>query len=107
LGKAVPIRSVGVRCLQVTPVGIFMPKKVVFSVSDDGRTFRTVAEAKPRTGEREAGPVPEVLSGTLEDVRARYVRIQAANIGTIPDWHHAKGAKAWLFVDEVLVNPEE
>jgi hypothetical protein len=27
------------------------------------------------------------------------------NIGTIPAGHRAAGQKAWLFTDEVLINP--
>jgi len=26
-------------------------------------------------------------------------------VDTIPAWHAAKGLKAWLFVDEIAVNP--
>ena len=34
---------------------------------------------------------------------ARYVRIVARNVGTCPPWHPGAGGKAWLFVDEIIV----
>jgi hypothetical protein len=40
------------------------------------------------------------------DLSGCYVRLQAHNIGLIPAGNPATGAKAWLFVDEVLVNSE-
>ena len=45
------------------------------------------------------------LSTKIEPIEARYIRVNATSLGTIPDWHSAKGRKAWLFVDEILVNP--
>ncbi|HSG67507.1 MAG TPA: sulfatase [Bacteroidales bacterium] len=38
------------------------------------------------------------------NIQARFVRVLAKNTGTCPDWHPGKGEKAWLFVDEVVVN---
>ena len=35
--------------------------------------------------------------------RARYVRLHAEPLGTIPDWHAAAGKTAWLFADELIV----
>ena len=40
------------------------------------------------------------------DTKARYVRVRGRTIGTIPAEHKAAGQPAWLFVDEILVNPE-
>jgi hypothetical protein len=30
--------------------------------------------------------------------------MEAKNIGVCPDWHPGKGEKAWIFVDEIIVN---
>jgi hypothetical protein len=40
------------------------------------------------------------------DSQGRYVRVHAENVGKIPGWHRAAGRRAWLFVDEILVNPK-
>ena len=39
------------------------------------------------------------------DTQGRYIRVHAENVGEIPDWHRATGRRAWLFADEILVNP--
>ena len=39
----------------------------------------------------------------VDNVQARYVRVVAKNIGTIPDWHPGAGGKAWIFADEIIV----
>jgi hypothetical protein len=33
----------------------------------------------------------------------RYIKVRAKNIGACPDWHPGSGGKAWLFVDEIMV----
>lgn len=38
-----------------------------------------------------------------QNTRARYLKIRAKNIGICPEWHGGSGGKAWLFVDEVMV----
>jgi hypothetical protein len=39
----------------------------------------------------------------LAEKEARFVRIKARNVGICPDWHPGAGGKAWLFVDEIVV----
>jgi len=89
---------------QSVPVGVFLPKEVELAVSDDGKTFRTVARLKPPISPREKGPLNYRFVADRLDVRGRYVRVHATNLGVIPDWHPAKGRKAWLFADEIMVN---
>jgi hypothetical protein len=33
-----------------------------------------------------------------------YIKIVAKPLPKLPGWHAAKGQKAWLFADEILVN---
>jgi hypothetical protein len=35
------------------------------------------------------------------------VRVRARSLGVLPPGHPAAGVAAWLFADEVLVNPEQ
>ncbi|MBI3189190.1 MAG: hypothetical protein HYZ33_00935 [Ignavibacteriales bacterium] len=41
------------------------------------------------------------FSAELKNQKARFVRVQAKNVGRCPEWHKGKGEKAWLFVDEI------
>jgi len=105
LGKRSTVNRLGAAFLQSTGVGIFLPRRVEFAVSDDGNTFNTVATVTPKISEREPGPLRSVLIADELVTQGRYVRVRAENVGEIPDWHRAAGRRAWLFVDEILVNP--
>lgn len=107
LGEPIPVRRLAGDFLQWVAMGIFLPREVVFSVSDDGKTFRPVATVANETPANQSGQFTKTLSAELKDVTARYVRVRAKNLATIPDWHPARGRGAWLFVDEILVNPAE
>ena len=37
-------------------------------------------------------------------LKARYVKIAAKNLGVCPAWHPGAGGKAWLFMDEIIIN---
>jgi hypothetical protein len=43
------------------------------------------------------------FSASMKTIKARYVRVKAENIGVCPKWHSGAGNKAWLFVDEIMV----
>lgn len=105
LGAPVTVRELAIQCLQSTGVGIYLPTCVRFEVSEEGGTYRQVAEvpASPKT--TEAGPACVRLSADGLNVRARYIRVHAKNLGVIPAGLRAAGNPAWLFVDEVIVNP--
>jgi hexosaminidase len=102
LGAPTDFSRVQVGFLETIPSWIFLPTAMTISVSDDGRSFRTLKE--------DEYPVPKVSHapkivtwGTETRARARYVRVQARNVGLCPPWHAGKGDKAWLFVDEIIV----
>ena len=71
---------------------------------EDGATFRPAGTATHRVPATEAGPLGRTLRVENLAVKARYVRVVAENVGTIPKGQPAAGARAWLFADELLVN---
>ena len=107
LGAPTEIVRLGVGALQSTQLGIYLPARVEFSVSDDGETFTPVAEVTPQRQPQATGVARELmLSAPLADVRARQVRARIINLGTIPAGLPAAGARAWMFLDELVVNPK-
>lgn len=106
LNAPTEIRSLGANFLQSTKVGIFLPKQVEFAVSADGRQFEVVSTVKPGTPPTEPGPLTAVLEAKGLKARARYVRVRAANFGTLPEQVRPGAVPAWLFVDEIMVNRE-
>lgn len=39
----------------------------------------------------------------IEPVKTQYLKIKISNIGQSPEWHEGAGKKAWLFVDEIMI----
>lgn len=106
LGAEMDLAEMGADFLQSTKLGIFLPKQVELAVSADGREFEVVATVKPTTPPTEHGPLSVTLAAKGLKAKGRYVRVRATNFGTLPDWVRAGAVPAWLFVDEIVVNPK-
>ena len=95
-----PLSIVGAGFCQDARSWIWMPREVRFSVSSDGETFREVAVIP--TGVAENDMTIQVWNcEAAVDVQARYVKVYAKNIGTIPQWHPGAGYPGFIFIDEI------
>jgi alpha-L-fucosidase len=102
LGEQKSISSVRLSCLQDQNSWIFLPASIRLLTSTDGEHFVTTAEWKAET--RPSGTVEsEEIALIFNPKICRYLRIQANNIGTCPEWHKGAGGKAWLFADEIII----
>jgi hypothetical protein len=113
LGQPVAIQELSVHALTTSEAWIFYPRKVDFAVSSDGRTYTKVATVKTSKADLETeDPEDRFLKATGLTATGRYVRVSAERYGELPDWHQGHGGadgyegQAWLFIDEVLVNPK-
>ena len=106
LGEPVEIGAVSCRFLQSTAAWIWLPRVMEVNLSDDGRTFRPFATADHEVDVRAGGRRVEELTAAAPADRARFVRVRARSLGKCPSWHPGAGAPAWLFADEIRVNPE-
>ena len=103
LGAIVSVSNVTAHFLQDHHAWIFGPKAVQFEISEDGKTFMSIG--------RFDMPVPTAaqevkileFAQPVTSAKVRYIRVFAHNTGICPDWHIGKGGKAWLFVDEIVV----
>jgi hypothetical protein len=97
------IDRVALGCLQDNNSWIFFPRRVEFDFSNDGTTFGDI-----RIVENSIDPKDEKVQikeyGADFALDARYVRVRAKGLGVCPDWHKGAGSKAWLFVDEIILN---
>jgi hypothetical protein len=82
---------------------IFLPREVVFSVSDDGRNFKRIADIVNDLPVTNSELLVKRFSSKIDNVQARYLKVFAKNVGVCPPWHKGAGGKAWLFVDEVVI----
>ncbi len=103
LTKETTIHQISAGFLEDTPVWIFLPEYVKYYVSQDGKTFRQVAEIKNDVDARKAPVMVKHFTAKLNGVKAKYLKIVAKNIGICPPWHPGAGGKAWVFVDEVSI----
>ena len=105
LGEPVELREISGSFLQDTHVGIFLPRRIEYLAGNDLASLRSLGTVTPMADEKVAGPLKESLTVKNLNQRAQYVEVRIQNIRKIPSWHSAAGQKAWLFVDEIVINP--
>lgn len=96
LGSNQKINHIAARFLTYKLKNIFLPTSVEFSVSDDGKIFRTAGTINMDQGVNDRYDCWIDIADTGElNENARFIRVYAINaIGQ------------WIFSDEILVNPE-
>jgi hypothetical protein len=105
LGKTVEIRCIRAGFLQDVRSWIFLPDEIHFYLSRDGDSFEEIDVVNvPVLEEMKEASLEDFYIDT-EGRPARFVRVKALNVGTCPEWHPGNGAEAWLFADEIQVNP--
>ena len=82
---------------------IFLPENIEVSLSEDGKTFAAPQLYKNTVPANKDGRIIEEFKVNFQNQKAQFIRLKAKNIGVCPSWHGGAGGKAWLFVDEVVV----
>ena len=102
LGASKPLQRLALGCLQDENAWIFMPLRVRFYASDDGQEFRELGVVENEISPRQHGAVIRDFQLPV-NTTARYLRVKAENRGLCPDFHKGAGGKAWIFVDEIVL----
>lgn len=106
LGEATLIRKVSVSFLSDTNSWVFFPRHVEIKTSqnginyDNGTRFDNLDEMMDPMN-RSGKEINTLRAGFMK--KARYIKINARNIGVCPPGHPGAGGKAWIFVDEIVV----
>jgi len=103
MGRNRNIHRISATFLQDQRSWIFMPERVELSVSSKNYDFRTIAIIENNTADKLPDPVIQEFSKDGMKAGARYIRIRAINRKTCPEWHVGAGEKAWIFIDEIVV----
>ncbi|MBI9066843.1 MAG: GH92 family glycosyl hydrolase [Salinivirgaceae bacterium] len=103
LGKVINIKKLELSCLQDSRSWIFMPNKVEFFISLNGKEFQKVGEAFPKTKVEDYQVKTELLSVDIKNENAKYIRVVAHNQDLVPEWHLGAGNPRWVFVDELFI----
>ena len=92
LEKETPIKEVNADFMQICGPGVFMPKQVIVSISNDGKEFTELAKVDHQVVKDDA--VTFKTFGWTGEANARYVRYQAS---------HDDNFGGFLFVDEIVI----
>ena len=103
LGKELSFSKITAGFMAAPGSWIFLPDRVIFSVSADGTSFTQIGARM--TEKRPLDQVAEHIDISFDttSISARYVKVVARNIGTCPSGHEGEGGKAWIFADEITV----
>ena len=84
---------------------IFNPLDLVVYTSEDGENFTEIARQDyGLTGGIHDGNECQKFIVSFPETSARYLKITARVIESLPEWHSGKGRPGFVFVDEVVVN---
>ena len=103
LGEAKSISAIRLSCLEDQNSWIFLPISIRLLTSTDGATFVQTAEWKAEPQQAASAERMEIVL-MFNPKSCRYLRILANNVGACPSWHKGAGGKAWLFLDEIIIN---
>jgi predicted alpha-1,2-mannosidase len=103
LGQLKKISHISTGFLQDQGSWIFMPSEVEYAISVDGHNFHVVTTIKNDIPQEQEGAIIKNFSVENINQQARFVRVRAKNIGVCPEWHRGAGSKAWIFVDEIVI----
>ena len=104
LGVEREINQLSSGFLQYNNAWIFFPENVTYSVSQDGSEYERVGVKSTAINPKDKEQQTQEFTVTLDQSKsARFVKMEAKNLGVCPEWHDAAGSKAWLFVDEFSI----
>jgi hexosaminidase len=93
------ISKLGINILKYHWQKMWEPTLLTFEVSTDGSNY---TEVYRQTDFPDNGI--NAVRANIKAQQARYIRVKATNKGIIPPGEYIAGAKAWLMVDEIIVN---
>ena len=94
------ITEVGAGFCQDARSWIWMPRYVEFWASSDGEHFTPLGRLDNTVDEKDY--TVQVWDAQLPvHCTARYIKVLAKNIGTIPAWHPGAGSPGFIFTDEL------
>ncbi len=103
MGQVTVFNEVSVGLYNNPEAWIFFPDYIELSWSDDGTVFSPpLKQVIPFTSKAKLTSQKRI-SIQQEDMHGRFIKVKVKNTGKCPDWHNAKGQKAWLFIDEISI----
>lgn len=99
LKESTTIKEITVSFLKEELNWIYLPSKVVFSVSNDGKNYTALGTINHEQIKSERFATVNIKPGNY-----RYMKISVTHFGKIPSGNPGAGMDSWLFCDEIQVN---
>jgi len=103
LGETKHINKISASFLSDVNSFIFLPESVEYSISKDGNNFKKLDELRNDIPGKDTKAFIHSFNFDTKNISARFIQIEAKNIGICPQWHKGAGEKAWLFADEITI----
>lgn len=103
LGKPEDVKKLSAGCFQDQGAWIWFPEWVEFSVSSNGKDYKSVGKAVCDVPKNKDGRFLKEFSIASDNKQVRYIKVIGKNQATCPSWHPGAGSKAWIFVDEITI----
>ncbi len=102
LGEESNVSSLGGHFVQDEKSWIFMPLRVEYYVSDNGKDFTLLETIENTIDVYKKGIITKVFQ-TTKPINSRYVKMVAVNRKTTPEKHISPGETSWVFIDEIII----
>jgi uncharacterized membrane protein len=70
----------------------------------DARKLKLLGRLVPEQPTKAMGTIMKGFECKFNTATVKYIKIIGIPVAKLPSWHPGKGDKAWIFVDEILVN---
>ena len=104
LGSKEKVTYINIGAIQDVRSWIWLPKKVEFLASKDGKIFFSIGTLKHSISDNSSESIIKQFELKLKTpIEVRYIKIRAENYGKCPEWHLGSGGTSWLFFDEITI----
>jgi hypothetical protein len=113
LGEVMPVKSIEMDFLNVQAQAnwhlLVLPKYVTYATSEDGKRYSTdIKITNPHNPNPAENPdivrIPfQSFSVTIDNRKARYIKVHAESLLRMPSWHINAGKPAIIYSDEIVV----
>lgn len=103
LGEELEISKVSPSFLSNVESWIFLPEQVEISLSRDNINYKTLPTICNNIPLTNSDIFIKDFPVSFNKEIARFIKVKAVSIKKCPPWHSGAGGKAWLFIDEIIV----
>ena len=102
--KAIAVKQVTLSSLVDMGSYIMPAQSIEIWGGDEPGALKQLGKLYPEQPKAMKSSYSQGLECKIEPATVKYLKIIATPVAKLPGWHPGKGDKAWIFLDEVLVN---